>query len=154
MSLHGRLAYISGSLKNRPIVVLIISIFYWLNALVLGFIGITVILAQLGSLPSLNGSGEKPSNYLLSLSLSVGATILAIVLIVVGWRLLQLKPQARQAAIILSGIVIVPNLFIFIVRMIYGQFSIPFSVIFHALVIWALYSKNVKAAFQPHVEQP
>ena len=133
-------------MANRPKIVWIISTFYWLNALLFGAVGIPVILILFGIFPE--EGGDKPENFSLTLSLSIGALVLAVALIVVGWKLWKLKPQARLAAISLSGLLLVINLSIFGIRLVNGQFSIPFSVIFHALVIGALYNRGIKAAFQ------
>jgi len=147
MNLSPFRSYISAYfLANRPKYVWIISTFYWLNALLFGAIGIPIILILFGIFP--NEGGDKPDNFLLTFSLAIGAIVLAIALIIVGWNLWKLKPQARLAGITLSGLILVINLIIFGVRLVNGQFSIPFSVIFHGIVIGALYNRSIKVAFQ------
>ena len=83
-----------NSLNNkikRPRSVTIISLFYWLNALVLGAIGVIAVLLLAGpylggTLPLSQISEEMPS-ILLWGSLFVGIIALAIFSAVVGWGL-------------------------------------------------------------------
>jgi hypothetical protein len=138
---------------KRPRSVTIISIFYWLNAFVLGAIGVITVLLLVG--PYFNGVfplsqiSEEIPEILLWLSLPVGVIALAIFSAVVGWGLWQLRRWARRAAIVVSGLVIAINLVSFVVGLVNGQLPMPYGLVLHGLVLLGLTNVNVKYAFEP-----
>jgi predicted RNA-binding Zn-ribbon protein involved in translation (DUF1610 family) len=87
-------------------------------------------------------------------SLFVGIIALAIFSAVVGSGLWQLKAWARRAAIVVSSLVIVVNLIVFVIGFMSGQFSIPYGIVLHGLVLWVLNSMSVKAVFEPITIEP
>lgn len=128
---------------NRPTSITVISIFYWINAVTQGAMSIIGFTRLLGSISE--GPDSIPA---ISILLPIGNMVLVACFVVVGWGLWQLKQWGRLAAITLSGLMIAISLFMFAFAIIYGQFSIPYNIVFHGLVLSALFGANVKAAFQ------
>jgi hypothetical protein len=137
---------------KRPGIVTAICWFYWLNTLVLGAIGVVSALLMLG--PYLSGvrplsqmSAEMPG-ILLGCGLSVVIVALAVFFAVVGWGLWRLKRWARGAAMVGGSLAIVLNLVLVVIALAKGGFGIPYGVVFHGLVLWALFRGDVKTAFE------
>ena len=95
---------------KRPGSLTIVSLFYWLNALGLGAIGLVALLSLARSQVS-----EDLRSVLLLGSLLVGIIALTIFVAVVGWGLWQLRAWARRAAIVISSLAIAINLIIFVI---------------------------------------
>ena len=138
---------------KRPLNITVVSLFYWFNALALSAIGVVVTLSLIvpyfdGTFPRSQAS-EELSSILLFSGLVVGSIALAIFIAVIGSGLWQLKNWARRAAIVMSSLIIVVNLVLFVNGIIKGQIIIPYGIVFHGLVLWALNSISIKAVFEP-----
>ncbi len=144
--------------NKRPTSITAISVFYWLNALALGAVGVIapfVFIAPYfdGTYPPSQVSEDMSSILLLS-ALFLGIFALAIFTAVVGTAVWQLKNWARQAAIGISSLLIVVNMGVFVNAIISGQILIPYGIVFHGLVLWVLTSMNVRALFKPISTEP
>ena len=137
---------------KRPGIVTAICCFYWFNTLILGAIGIISVLLMVG--PYLNGAlplnrmSEEMSGILSICGLSVMLVALAAFVAVVGWGLWQLKRWARGAAMLGSSLAIGLNLVVFVIALANGGFGMPYGVVFHGLVLGALFRGDVKTAFE------
>ena len=138
---------------KRPSHITVVSLFYLLNALALGAIGVVITLSSIvpyfdSTMPRSQAS-EEVSGILLFGGIVVGIIALAIFIAVVGYGLWRLKSWARRAAIVISSLISVINLILFVNGIINGQPTIPYGIVFHGLVLWALSSMSTKSVFEP-----
>ena len=143
---------------RRPGSVTVVSLFYGVNAVGLGAAGVvaglTIVVPYFdGTLPQSQVS-EDMSTIILFGGLLVGVISLAILTAVVASGLWQLKSWARRGAIIMSSLIIIVSLGVFVYELIKGQIVIPYGIVFHGLVLWALTSMSVKAVFAPMNTEP
>ncbi len=133
---------------KRPGAVTAICWFYWLNTLILGAIGVISGLLAIDvsrARPS-DGMSEAMPTILFLGSLSVVIIAFAVLFAVVGWGLWKLKRWARRTAIVGSSLAIGLNLVVVVSAFANGGFGIPYGVVFHGLVLWALFRGDVKTA--------
>jgi hypothetical protein len=143
---------------KRPSSISAVSVFYWLNALALGVVGVIVPLVLLapssdGTLPRSQVSEDMSSILLLS-GPFIGLIALAIFTAIIGSGLWQLKNWARRAAIVISSLIIVVNFGVFVNGLTKGQVLIPYGIVLHGLVVWVLTSISVRAVFEPMSTHP
>jgi hypothetical protein len=117
---------------KRSTIITIISLFYILVGLITAFVNTISVALQLYGYAT--RGRQEPIYYLLLLIVGMVSGIIAVI---AGIGLWKLKRWAYLAAIAISGLLILVNLF--------ASSFIP--IIFHALILVGLFSKGVKATY-------
>jgi hypothetical protein len=147
--------------KNRPGCLALICFYFWSRAALGGAVAVVSLFTQtqLTGLALANptifidqlvANSNFSTALLMIVSIFVSIFLVAITVFyfVVGMGLWRLRPWARQAALIVSGLVFTVNLLFLLVALVNGSGVRFHGLIFNGLILWGLSREPVRTAFK------
>lgn len=146
-----------GISKKTPIIVKIISVFYWITSLIFALFGIILVIFSNLIVSTINSSDM--SSYMDALDpnvlsiltpgffigIGVFFIILCVLLSLLGRGLWKLKPWARITAIVLSIFMVIYEIYSMIIYFAFGQ--IIWLLIYGAIGYYLLFNEEAKKSF-------